>query len=56
MEMLSIEKELKEKHTYLNNLTIISDSDAHYLEKMRIPEYFIEIPELSIDSIFNYLR
>lgn len=50
------ENELKEKHPYLKNLKIISDSDAHYLEKMRIPEHFIEIPELSIDSIFNYLR
>lgn len=50
------EKELKEKHPYLNKLKIISDSDAHYLEKMRIPEFFIETPELSVDNIFKYLQ
>ncbi len=53
---MSKEKELKEKHPYLNNLKIISDSDAHYLEKMRIPEYYIEIPEISVENIFQYLR
>ncbi len=50
------ETELKEKHPYINNLKIISDSDAHYLEKMRIPEYYMEVSELSIDKIFEYFR
>ncbi len=50
------ENELKEKHPHLNKLKIISDSDAHYLENMRIPEYYIELPEISTDAIFRYLK
>lgn len=49
------EAELKAQYPYLNSLKIISDSDAHYLEKMRIPESYIELPELTIDEIFDYL-
>ncbi len=52
---MSKEKELKEKHPYLNKLKIISDSDAHYLEKMRIPEQFIELPDKTIYNVFSYL-
>lgn len=52
---MSKEKELKEKHPYLNKLKIISDSDAHYLEKMRIPEQFIDLPDKAIYNIFSYL-
>lgn len=50
------EGELKEKHPYLNKLKIISDSDAHYLDKMRIPEHYIDIPEISVDKVFEYLQ
>ena len=50
------EKELKEKHPYLNSLKIISDSDAHYLEKMRLPEQSIEIPENTVNAILEYLK
>ncbi|MBO5065108.1 MAG: PHP domain-containing protein [Clostridia bacterium] len=50
------EKELKEKHPYINSLKIISDSDAHYLEKMRLPEQTIEIPENTISAILDYLK
>jgi PHP family Zn ribbon phosphoesterase len=50
------EKELKEKHPYLNSLKIISDSDAHYLEKMRLPEQTIDIYENSIKAIFEYFE
>ena len=53
---MSKEQELKEKYPYLNNLRIISDSDAHYLEKMRIPEYYIDIPEVYTDNIFQYFK
>lgn len=53
----SKESELKEKHPYLNELKIISDSDAHYLEKMRLPENcYIDIPQNTIEEIFNYLK
>lgn len=48
---------LKEKHPYLNNLKILSDSDAHYLENMRIPEgCYIETEENSISAILEYLK
>ena len=50
------EKELKEAHPYLNSLKIISDSDAHYLEKMRLPEQSIEIPENTVNAILEYLK
>lgn len=54
---ISKEQELKAKHPHLNNLKIISDSDAHYLENMRIPENcYIDIKDNSIESIFNYLK
>lgn len=50
------ETELKVQYPYLNNLKIISDSDAHYLEKMRIPDNYIDLPELTIDNLFDYFR
>ncbi len=53
---MSKEQELKEKHPYLNTLKIISDSDAHYLEKMRIPEHTIDVNEKSISEIFEYFK
>ncbi len=54
---LSKEAELKQKHPYLNNLKIISDSDAHYLENMRIPEAcYIEIESNSVEAILAYLE
>ncbi len=50
------EKELKEKYPHLNSLKILSDSDAHYLEKMRLPEQTIEIPDNSVNAILEYLK
>lgn len=50
------EKELKEKHPYLKKLKILSDSDAHYLENMRLPQQFIEVPENNVKSILDYLN
>ena len=50
------EAELKERYPYLKKLKIISDSDAHHLETMRIPQNYIELPELTIDKIFDYLK
>lgn len=53
----SKEAELKEKHPYLKSLKIISDSDAHYLENMRIPEScYIDIEENSVEAILSYLK
>lgn len=50
------EKELKEKHPYLNQLKILSDSDAHYLENMRLPQQIIEVPENNVKSILDSLN
>lgn len=50
------EDELKKKHPYLNELKIISDSDAHYLENMRLPEQVIDVPENNTKAILDYLN
>ena len=50
------EDELKKKHPYLEKLKILSDSDAHYLENMRIPQQIIDVPENNINEILNYLN
>ncbi len=50
------EKELKEKHPYLNKLKILSDSDAHYLENMRLPEQVIDVPENNVKAILDHLK
>ena len=50
------EDELNEKHPYLNKLKILSDSDAHYLENMRLPQQVIEVPENNIKTILDYLN
>lgn len=57
-EIFDITKEplLKERFPYLNELKIISDSDAHYLEKMRIPEQTLRLPDNGINTILNYLK
>lgn len=54
---LSKEAELKQKHPYLNSLKIISDSDAHYLENMRIPENcYMEVESNSVEAILAYFK
>ena len=50
------EDELKKKYPYLEKLKILSDSDAHYLENMRIPQQIIDVPENNINAILNYLN
>jgi PHP family Zn ribbon phosphoesterase len=50
------EDELKKKHPYLKKLKILSDSDAHYLENMRIPQQIIDVPENNINAILDYLN
>lgn len=54
---LSKEEELKQNHPYLNNIKIISDSDAHYLENMRIPEdCYLEVESNSVEAILAYFK
>ncbi|MBE6748466.1 MAG: PHP domain-containing protein [Ruminococcaceae bacterium] len=49
-------EQLKIQHPYLNNLRILSSSDAHYLEHLRLKEHFIEPAENTIEAIFEYLK
>lgn len=54
---ISAESGLKEKHPYLKTIKIVSDSDAHYLENMRIPEdCYIELPENSVEAVIEYFK
>jgi len=46
----------EEKHELLKGMIHLRNSDAHYLENMRIPEHYLEIPEITVDKIFEYLR
>ncbi len=53
---ISKEAQLKEKYPYLNNLKILTDSDAHYLENMRLPQAcHIEVKSNSIEEILRQL-
>lgn len=47
--------ELKKLHPVLNNMNIVTSSDAHYLENMREAENFLELEELSAESVIEYL-
>lgn len=53
---ISKEKELKEKHPYLNSVNILSDSDAHYLENLRQPCHTLEVTENTVKSILDSLK
>lgn len=48
--------ELKKNHPYLNNLKILSSSDAHYLENMRLKSEYIEVEEKSINAVIDFLK
>ncbi len=49
--------ELKTKHPIINDMRIVTDSDAHYLENMRIPENcFIHLPDHKIETMLNWLK
>lgn len=47
---------LKKQYPYLNELKILSGSDAHYLEHLRLKEHYIEAEENSIEAIFKALK
>lgn len=54
---ISTESSLKEKYPYLNTIKIVSDSDAHYLENMRIPESsYLDLPESSAEAVIQYFK
>ncbi len=47
---------LKKQHPYLNEMRILSSSDAHYLEHMRLAQHSIDVDEISIEAILNFLK
>lgn len=49
-------EELKKLHPILNGLNIVTNSDAHYLENMRDAENFMELDELTPESVIAYLK
>ena len=49
-------EELKKAHPILNNMLIVRDSDAHYLQNMKDAENYFELEKLSIDSVLDKLR
>ena len=46
---------LRVLHPILDTLKIVTDSDAHYLENMREAENYMELPELTRESVLSYL-
>ncbi len=49
-------KQLKEKYPILNDMLIVRDSDAHYLQNMKDAENFFELEELSINSVLEKIK
>lgn len=47
---------LKAMYPILNDMLIVRDSDAHYLENMKDAENFFELDELTIESVLNKLN
>ena len=50
------EKEYLEKYPATNGKLIIRSSDAHYLENMREPEFYIELQENTPQALIDYLK
>lgn len=47
---------LKAMYPILNDMLIVRDSDAHYLENMKDAENFFELDGLTIESVLNKLN
>lgn len=47
---------LKSAHPYFENCTILSSSDAHYLENVNEAKHFLELDDKSPKGIINHLR
>ncbi len=48
--------ELKNMHPIINDMLIVRDSDAHYLENMKDAYNFFELDSLSIDNVLKVLK
>ncbi len=49
-------EKLKAMHPILNDMLIVRDSDAHYLQNMKDAENFFELDELSVESVIQKLK
>jgi PHP family Zn ribbon phosphoesterase len=47
---------LKKQFPYLNKLRILTGSDAHYLEHMKLPSFTIDVKENTIEAILSFLK
>lgn len=47
--------ELRKQHPILDNMNIITCSDAHYLENMRDAQNTLELPALTREAVIEYL-
>lgn len=50
------EQEYREKYKALENKLLIRSSDAHYLQNMREPEFFVDLYENSAKALIEYLK
>ena len=46
---------LIKQHPILREMTVVTNSDAHYLENMREADNFMELDELNAENVINYL-
>lgn len=53
---MNFESQLKQNHPYLNKMKILSNSDAHYLENMRLPQHTLDLTEKSAAAVIDYLK
>ncbi|MBQ4128966.1 MAG: PHP domain-containing protein [Ruminococcus sp.] len=49
-------EQLKAMHPILNNMLIVKNSDAHYLQNMKDKENYFELDALSIESVLALLK
>ena len=50
------EKKWRESYPTLKDKILIRSSDAHYLQNMREPEFFLELPENSAEALISFLK
>ena len=49
-------EQLKDRYPILNDMLIVRDSDAHYLQNMKDAENFFELSNLTIDAVLEKLK
>ncbi len=49
-------EKLKIQHPILNDMLIVRDSDAHYLQNMKDAQNFFELDEISIEAVLAKLK